>query len=233
MDRDLDDQARQWRAQHPIRHRLARRCGERRQDAKAEASAGGFDVDLAGAFRNIGRTRIADDILNTMRAADYAVRETDPFETKPAFSLSAREVSPHVNRIRLLWHRMREPILARFPKPPGRPNDARPYLKQVEEIYVTDAYHSLSIEGYRVSPALIERVRSGNWNPDGNDQDREHRDALAARGYWQTVTAHRRTGGGQTDERGYRPSCCRSCLLRSRDATAQRRKVSAAMKRLS
>jgi Fic/DOC family len=47
-----------------------------------------------------------------------------------------------------------------------------------------DAYHSLSIEGYRVSPALIERVPSGSWNPDANEQDREHRNALAARGYW-------------------------------------------------
>ena len=58
------------------------------------------------------------------------------------------------------------------------------YLKHVQDVYVTDAYHSLSIEGYRVSPALIERVRSGTWNPDANEQDREHRNALAARGYW-------------------------------------------------
>jgi hypothetical protein len=28
------------------------------------------------------------------------------------------------------------------------------------DAYVTDAYHSLSIEGYRVTPELIERVRS-------------------------------------------------------------------------
>jgi Fic family protein len=54
----------------------------------------------------------------------------------------------------------------------------------VQEAYVTDAYHSLSIEGYRVTPALIERVRSGTWNPDANEQDQEHRNALAARGYW-------------------------------------------------
>ena len=146
---------------------------------------------LAGAFRNIGRARIADDILKTMRAADYTLRETDPFESKPDYALRAREVSPHVNRIRLLWHSMREPILARFPEAPGRPNDIDAYLKQVEDIYVTDAYHSLSIEGYRVSPALIERVHSGNWNPDGNDEDRERRDALAARGYWQAHQAVR------------------------------------------
>src|SRR5512132_884280 len=41
------------------------------------------------------------------------------------------------------------------------------YLKHVQDVYVTDAYHSLSIEGYRVNPALIERVRSGTWNPGG------------------------------------------------------------------
>ena len=27
-------------------------------------------------------------------------------------------------------------------------------------------------------------MRSGTWNPDANEQDREHRNALAARGYW-------------------------------------------------
>ena len=35
---------------------------------------------LAGAFRNIGATRIADDILATMRAAGHDVRENDPFD---------------------------------------------------------------------------------------------------------------------------------------------------------
>jgi hypothetical protein len=76
-----------------------------------------------------------------------------------------------------------------FPKCPGRPNDIEAYLKRVEEVYVTDAYHSLSIEGYRVSVPLIERVRSGGWNPDTNEQDREHANALAARGYWQAFQA--------------------------------------------
>jgi Fic family protein len=50
---------------------------------------------------------------------------------------------------------------------------------------VTDAYHSLSIEGYRVTASLIERVRSGSWNPEIHEQDREQRNAMAARGYWQ------------------------------------------------
>ena len=62
-------------------------------------------------------------------------------------------------------------------------------MKGVDDAYVTDAYHSLSIEGYRVTPDLIERVRGGAWNPDGNEQDREQRNAMAARGYWQAYRA--------------------------------------------
>jgi len=140
---------------------------------------------MAGAFRNIERNRIADDILKTMRAAGYTVRENDPFGTKSSITLPGRERSPYVNRMRLMWAEMREQIIDSFPKAPGQPNDIKAYLERVEEVYITDAYHSLSIEGYRVNPELIEQVRSGSWNPDINDADREHHDALAARGYYQ------------------------------------------------
>lgn len=55
-------------------------------------------------------------------------------------------------------------------------------MRGVDDAYVTDAYHSLSIEGYRVSAELIERVRAGTWDPDHIEDDRERRNALAARG---------------------------------------------------
>jgi hypothetical protein len=146
---------------------------------------------LAGAFRNIGRDRIADDIVKTMQTADFDIREKDPFEDAIDLILPARELSPYVNRICLMWQQMREPILKQFPAAPGRPSDIAAYLKAVDDTYVKDAYHSLSIEGYRVSPELIERVRIGEWNPDENGDDREHRNALAARGYWQAYQAVR------------------------------------------
>ena len=148
---------------------------------------------LAGAFRNIGRRRIADDIVKTMRAAGYDVRENDPFETKSTLILPGREISPYVNRIRLMWQEMRELVIERFPKVPGRLKDIDAYMARVEEIYVTDAYHSLSIEGYRVSLELIERVRSDAWNQDDNQDDRENRNALAARGYWQAYQSVRKS----------------------------------------
>jgi hypothetical protein len=150
---------------------------------------------LAGAFRNSGRDRIADDITKTMSAAGYAVRENDPFTDKPSLALPARETSPYVNRIRLLWQKMREPVIERFPKAPGLPRNIGAYMKRVGDAYVTDAYHSLSIEGYRVSTELIERVRGGQWNPENNEEDRQQRNAMAARGYWQAYQAVQKSVG--------------------------------------
>ncbi|HUZ13853.1 MAG TPA: Fic family protein [Caulobacteraceae bacterium] len=144
---------------------------------------------IAGAFRNVGRDREADAILSAMRAAGYEVREKDPFDARLPHSPYRRDPSPYVHRIRLMWETMRGEIPGRFPQPPGRPNDLEGYLKAVDDIYVTDAYHSLSIEGYAVNPELIERVRRGDWNPQENEADKQHRDAMAARGYWQAFNA--------------------------------------------
>jgi hypothetical protein len=144
---------------------------------------------LAGAFRNIGKNTIADNIIETMKAAGYNITENDPFEEKPAIIFSEHELSPYVNRIWMNWAYMRGVVLDSFPQAPAISQNTDEYLKHVDDIYVTDAYHSLSIEGYRVSEALIERVRSGNWDPETNRKDKEYADALAARGYWQAFQA--------------------------------------------
>jgi hypothetical protein len=184
---------------HPIDVRAAMATVKDASDVLALLLEGSHSVvagRLAGAFRNAGQDTITYELLRTMQAAGYAVRETDPFESKPQLQALRRE-SPYVNRIRLMWDAMRQAVLEIFPKPPGIPKaKARTrYLKAVEAVYVADAYHSLSIEGYRVSPALMERVRSGAWNPDGDTGDREQRDALAARGYYDAFIAVRESIG--------------------------------------
>jgi Fic family protein len=63
------------------------------------------------------------------------------------------------------------------------------YLANVEERYVSDAYNSLSIEGYLVTDELIERVARGDWNPDGDPEHLKTKNALAARGYYQAFQA--------------------------------------------
>ena len=140
---------------------------------------------LAGAFRNNGQTKIADNIIKTMQAAGYDVRETDPFTSTTPLIFDTKVVSPYVNRIKLMWSEMREIVIKYFPKAPGIPKDQKKYMKLLEDIYVTDAYHSLSIERYRVTPELIKRVKSGEWDIEANEEDKKQRDAIAARGYWQ------------------------------------------------
>ncbi len=148
---------------------------------------------LVGAFRNIKQERIANEILKGMTSAGYDIRETDPFENPTPILLSSRQRSPYVNRIKLMWHEMREVVIKYSPKAPGLPKDHEKYMKAVEAMYVTDAYHSLSIEKYRVTPELIERVRSGSWNAKGNEEDKKQRDAMAARGYWQATQVVRKS----------------------------------------
>ena len=144
---------------------------------------------LAGALRRVGRPDAAGEIVTTMKAAGYDVRETDPFASQQALGSLPAAAPPIVGRVKAMWESMRGKVLEVFPKPPGLPRDKRAYLRSIGQVYRTDAYHSLSIEGYRVSPELIERVRSGDWDPDYHDADRQSRDALAARGYWQAFQA--------------------------------------------
>jgi hypothetical protein len=146
---------------------------------------------LAGAFRNVGRDRIADDILEAMKSESFDCREEDPFVNGSPILFRNSENSAYANRIRLIWQEMREPVLKSFPASPSERPRSSDYLKQIQELYTTDAYHSLSIEGYQVSRELIEKIRLGNWNPDKNNTDRELRNALAMRGYWQSYQAVR------------------------------------------
>lgn len=140
---------------------------------------------IAGALRQTGRGGLADEIVSTMKSAGYDVRETNPFEDGQVFATPPKAAAPIVGRIQMLWESLRGAVLESFPKAPGLPEDKQAYLRFVDDIYKSDAYHSLSIEGYSVTPALVDKVRRGNWDPDHHEPDRKDRDALAARGYFQ------------------------------------------------
>ena len=179
---------------HPVDGRAALALVRDASDLLSRLLDGGHGTvagRLAAAFRDVGRVRIANEIVETMRAADFYVRESNPFATPPPARPILRDAAPVVHRLRLIWDVMRGGVLDRFPRPPARAANVDALVARIEDVYVTDAYHSLSIEGYRVSPTLVERVRSGDWNPDHHPADRAHRDALAARGYWQAYQAVR------------------------------------------
>ena len=143
---------------------------------------------LAGAFRNIGHTTAANEIVNTLKNLGYDIREEDPFADRSIIGYS-RITSPYVMRLKLMWNKMRDVVVAHFPKTASAYIDMEACLMGIEAQYKLDAYHSLSIEGYKVTDELIEKVKSGNWKPDKESSDAEQRNAMAAHGYWKSFQA--------------------------------------------
>lgn len=142
---------------------------------------------ICGALRNVGKGSMADEISGFMQRLGHGLREEDPFtEKSPLVSIGA---SPYAIRIRLMWEKMKAQIVSLGIVLPINNNDVDSVIANMEANYVKDSYHSLSIEGYRVTEGLIEKVRSGNWNPAANGKDSEQRNALAARGYYQAFEA--------------------------------------------
>jgi hypothetical protein len=143
---------------------------------------------LAGAFRNIGNIAAADQIIKTMKGLGYDIREEDPFEEQAPIPF-VRITSPYVTRLKLMWTAMRESVLMNFPQTNHVHTDIESCLERINAQYRLDAYNSLSIEGYKVTNELIEKVRSGNWKPDSDASDEQQKNAMAARGYFQAFEA--------------------------------------------
>lgn len=141
---------------------------------------------IVGALRNVGRDEMAQKILDYMTRTGHIMRPEDPFEDQvQGMSVSGRVVSPYAIRIPLMWKRMKEQMLALSLDSTPTVLSTEQILANMEANYVRDSYHSLSIEGYRVTERLIERVRSGVWNPNDDPVDADRKNALAARGYFQ------------------------------------------------
>jgi len=140
---------------------------------------------LAGAYLFLKDAAKANHIINAARAADMIVEPRNPFvKTAPILSGTARLISPYAGRIEALYKTSREHVLEVFKDLPQKPvADPDSYLGHVEAVYEHDAYNSLSIEGYQVTPELIQKIRDGDWNPDGNPKDQKEIAAMAAKGY--------------------------------------------------
>ncbi len=172
---------------HPIETQVIASAIQEPSQLLARLLEGGHSTiagRLAGVFRRLGRTEIADEIVTTMKAADHVVREVDPFEPGHTIYVPRPATPPVIGRLQALWAAAREVVLAEFPKASSAPTEHGDYLHTIEGVYKLDAYHSLSIEGYQVTPELIERVATGTWDPEKVAADRDSKDALAARGYW-------------------------------------------------
>lgn len=141
---------------------------------------------VIGAYKQIGNTDFADQISSSLKSASVNVPLIEnPFNKQPVIYFKERSKCALSSRINMLWENNREVVLSH------RPSDATldilpsDYDDAAEKIKVYDAYHSLSIERYRVTPELIARIASGEWNPKkiDNNSDNDQVNAMAALGY--------------------------------------------------
>jgi len=167
-----------------------RACLNALADDSALASAvqdvgGSYAGRLIGALKAVGREELAQSIRAILRADCKRIEESNPFE-RTFEPVALPERSPVAARLRLKWAEMRLRVLSALPREDAPPA-LRPLaeiLKDIDKGYVADSYHSLSIEGYRVSEDLIRRVVSGDWDPKANASDQDQKNALAASGYY-------------------------------------------------
>ncbi|HMP76594.1 MAG TPA: Fic family protein [Kiritimatiellia bacterium] len=140
---------------------------------------------FVGAYTFIGDDSTAQEIVAATRSLGLAYRPENPFNRpQPALAAGPRILSASAGRIQALFRAMSKPVAAVFKGVKPRPvRDVDLCLRRIDNVYVNDAYNSLSIEGYQVSPELIQRIREGQWAPDMDPSDRGARDAMAAKGY--------------------------------------------------
>jgi len=140
---------------------------------------------LVGAYRFLKNDKMVAHLLKGLKSIHFKIQETNPFIDQKPLLTALDNQTPYAARITAMWRKYRQEVINHFPTPPGLAKSPSNYLKQVEEKYTQDAYHSLSIEGYRVNEKLIESVKNSQWNPEVNGADRDLINALTARGYYE------------------------------------------------
>ncbi|MEO6995272.1 MAG: Fic family protein [Lacunisphaera sp.] len=153
------------------------------------------DVNLAAAGRiiaglhHIGCDDAAERIQGDLAAAGLVPKVENPFDEPARLPAGVALPSPYAGRVEAMWSKLRPVVLEHFPAPPKKRLSAYEYMRHVKEIYTSDAYHSLSIEGYQVTPDLIQRIADGGWDPAASPGDQAQINAMAAKGYHEAFSA--------------------------------------------
>ena len=155
---------------------------------------------IISAYQFFGEETKANQIKEDLITGGYQLKKANPFiEYEPKIGLTTSTPSPYAIRIRMLWNSMRPEVLSSMPSAHIEKPDIQKTLDSIHEKYKEDAYHSLSIEGYQVTEELIEKIESGEWDPENVETDRKHKDALAAKGYHHAFKAVLKSVGRSLD----------------------------------
>ena len=175
---------------NPVSMQVALRAAE--LDKLAEALLRSKNVASAG--RIIGaygalEMRVESKKLESIIGSAFGdIKVKDPFLVPPVILAAGKKENASARRIRIIWEQMRDEVIkggsSIKPNFDFHSRSLDETLASIDEVYVHDAYHSLSIEGYAVTPELIEKVSRGDWSPETVTQDNDAKNALAARGYY-------------------------------------------------
>ena len=161
------------------------------QEERMHATAG----RIVGALNFLDRKDEAKRVKSTYENATLKyIHVTNPFVKNAKPLILNKERSSAALRIEALWNQYRNKVAFIGKELTQKQNITKDtILNQMSKNYHIDAYHSLSIEGYRVTMELVQRVAKGDWNPEINPQDRKNRDAMAARGYYEAFGEVKKT----------------------------------------
>ncbi len=179
----------QWFRKNPLEAELALSMVDVQALARSALRIANMEAAkrIIGAYQFMGALDRADYLKNILEQAGFEQIRSDiknPFQDATRyFNHNHLPKSPYAGRIHALWQSMRAQIIDIFPAVQPR-KSIDDILLKMDDLYVHDAYHSLSIEGYRVTPELIAKIGAGEWLPLDR-QDKEQIDALAAKGYSQ------------------------------------------------
>lgn len=161
---------------------------------------------ILSAYRQVDRGDFADAVLQQLAGLGIQLKADEtPFDATPVYALGQPGRSPLYARIRALWAQHREVVLACKPAKGKRNVSLATYLARVQAIRAEDAYHSLSIERYRVTPELIRKVAEEGWDPIGDAADQQQVAAMAAKGYLEAFDLVREAAAQAYAQRAEQP----------------------------
>jgi prophage maintenance system killer protein len=139
---------------------------------------------IAGAYEFLGKDDYALQIKKDLNLLAYTVKPKNPFKRSAPMLTSSRIESPVVGRVELLWRKLKDDLIGIEALPNLSDEKLEVMLNRVDNIYVHDAYNSLSIEGYAVTEELIQKIADGTFDSEANTEDKKQEAAMAAKGYY-------------------------------------------------
>ncbi|HYX36132.1 MAG TPA: Fic family protein [Oligoflexus sp.] len=132
---------------------------------------------LIGLLESLGRGTVARRVRDAMEGAGLKIASSEKID----LALKPKAKEPATSYfIRNKWSQFSESLKSRASQLTFTPEVIQVLVDQAQAEKIQDAYHSLSIENYRVSESMIAAIASGQWDPE---EKKDVVNRFAAKGY--------------------------------------------------